>query len=92
MRLSVAPAFVSGGETVMLRKTATEVIGRPKQVFRVRMLGMTGRVAVLLLVLMLLPMLLTSWMIEQGWLLPGKNLYCAVPIFLIILIEPWTGG
>ncbi|WP_205244068.1 GGDEF domain-containing protein [Desulfobulbus alkaliphilus] len=49
---------------------------------------MTGRVAILLLALMLVPMLLTSWMIEQGWLLPGKNLYCAVPIFLLILIVP----
>lgn len=56
------------------------------------MLGMTGRVVMLLLVLMLLPMLLTAWMIEQGWLLPGKNLYCAVPIFLLILIVPLAKG
>jgi len=70
------------------RKVATGRVGRSRQIFRVRLLGMTGRVAILLFLLVLLPMSLTAWMIEQGRLRPGENLYFAVPFFLLFVLVP----
>ncbi len=62
----------------MLRKTT----------FHVRRFGMTSRVAVLFLFLTLIPMIWTSWLIETGHLIPGKNLYFALPILGFILLVP----
>lgn len=49
---------------------------------------MTSRIAVLLAAFTIIPMLGTSWLIETGRLVPGKNLYFALPILGIILLIP----
>jgi diguanylate cyclase (GGDEF)-like protein len=50
--------------------------------------GMTARVACLMLLFVFIPMIFTSISIEKGLLLPGKNLYMAIPLFFIILLIP----
>lgn len=69
-------------------KTNPPLIKDAKQTYRVWPIGMTGRVALILLCFTLLPMIFTGIMIEKGMLLPGKNLYIAVPVFFTVLIVP----
>lgn len=57
-------------------------------VFHVLRLGVTGRFALLILVIVILPMFLTSWLVESGNLPPGKNLYLAIPVTILILLFP----
>jgi len=59
-----------------------------KTTFHVRRFGMTSRIALLLTIVTTVPMLGTSWLIETGRLVPGKNLYFAIPILGIILLVP----
>lgn len=56
--------------------------------FKVWRVGITFRVVMQLLVLVIVPMLLTSWMIETGELLPGKNIYFLIPILALVLVIP----
>ena len=53
-------------------------------------LGISARMAVFLFLFLFLPMAATGICIEKGWLLPGKNLYLAVPLFFICLIVPFS--
>lgn len=61
-----------------------------KRCHKVCPVGMTGRVALVLILFTLLPMVATSIMIEYEMLLPGKNIYIAVPVFFGILIIPFS--
>lgn len=64
------------------------VAPRQRDAFRVRRLGMTGRVALLLLATVISPMLATCWMIEHQLLIPEKNIYIALPLLALILLLP----
>lgn len=59
-----------------------------KTTFHIRQFGMTSRIALLLTIVTIIPMIGTSWLIETDHLVPGKNLYFAIPILGIILIVP----
>lgn len=61
-----------------------------KRCYKVFPVGMTGRVALILALFTLLPMVVTSILIEKGMLLPGKNLYIGVPVFFGILLFPFS--
>ncbi len=56
--------------------------------FRVWPLGITTRVALLIVITVLIPMILTSWLIESSRLLPGNNYFFAFPIAVIFLLVP----
>ena len=62
--------------------------GQKKRRFHTWPLGITGRVAILIVLFILLPMLLTSWLIETGVLTPGNNLYFAIPLAVVFLLIP----
>lgn len=65
-----------------------EQYGRDDRGFHVWRLGMTGRIALFYSTLVLLPMGMTSWMIEMGWLEPGRNIYFALPVLFLLLLLP----
>ena len=52
--------------------------------------GITARVAIFLLIFLFVPMVLTGVLIEKGKLIPGENMYLAIPIFFIPLIIPFS--
>ncbi len=52
--------------------------------------SLTARVAVLLLIIFFIPIVLTGVAIEAGMLLPGRNVYLAIPIFLLPLLVPFS--
>lgn len=56
--------------------------------FRVHTVGITGRIAALLFFVCIIPMFATGILIENGNLLPGKNVYLAIPIVLIFILIP----
>jgi diguanylate cyclase (GGDEF)-like protein/PAS domain S-box-containing protein len=66
----------------------SDPLRKGKRVFRVLRLGITGRFVLFLLMIVLIPMVLTSWMIESEYLMPGKNLYIAVPLFFLFILIP----
>lgn len=57
-------------------------------VFHVSRFALTCRFSLLLLLIVIIPMFVTSWWIEEGYLMPGENAYVAIPLFLLILIVP----
>lgn len=59
-----------------------------RRVFKGLRLGITGRFVLFLVIVVLIPMVVTSWMIESGYLMPGKNLYIAIPLFFLFIIIP----
>lgn len=61
---------------------------QPRRLFKISRLSITGRVAVFLGFVVILPMIATSWMIESGYLMPGKNAYIAIPLVCIVLLIP----
>lgn len=73
-------------------RSELEQAGAEHQCFRVGQFGITERVACLLLVLVLVPMLLTSWLIETGQLVAGQNIYFAMPLVLLFLLIPVARG
>jgi len=56
--------------------------------YAVPRISITVSVAVLLFLVMILPMLITGLMIENGQLLPNKNHYLAIPVAMIFLLIP----
>lgn len=60
----------------------------PSSLYRVCRLGITGRIAILLCLITVLPMFITSYMIEAGRLQAGQNYYLVVPVLIIIMIIP----
>ncbi len=56
--------------------------------FRVWPLGITTRVALFIMVIVLIPMIFTSWLIESSRLLPGDNYYFAFPAAVVFLLTP----
>lgn len=56
--------------------------------FRVSSLSLVTRFSLLLLLVTIIPMLITAWWIEAGYLMPGENAYIALPLFFLILIIP----
>lgn len=52
--------------------------------------SITTRVAIFLLCCVVIPMFFTGLCIEKGYLLPGKNAYLAIPVFLIPLTVPFA--
>lgn len=61
-----------------------------RTIFKVSSLSITARVALFLLMFLFLPMVLTGICIENQMLLPGENMYLAIPIFFIPLIIPFS--
>nr|WP_320114997.1 GGDEF domain-containing protein [uncultured Desulfuromonas sp.] len=61
---------------------------KDKRCFHTWPLGITGRVAIFIVMFVLLPMLLTSWLIETGGLVPGNNIYFAIPLAVVFLLIP----
>ncbi len=59
-----------------------------KRRFKVLRFGITARFAFFLLLVTIIPMLITSLMIESGHLMPGKNVYVGIPIFFLFLLVP----
>ena len=56
--------------------------------FRVWPLGITTRVALFITIMVLLPMIATSWFIESGRLLPGNNYFFAFPVAVLFMLIP----
>jgi hypothetical protein len=54
--------------------------------FPVSRLSLTWRFSLLLLFIAVIPMVITTWWIETGSLMLGKNAYVAIPLFFLILI------
>ncbi len=50
--------------------------------------GVTTRFAFFLFFILLLPMTITGLLIEKGMLMPGKNVYLAIPLFFLFLLIP----
>ena len=75
-----------------IKQADTSAISPKTVYFRVWKMSMTSRVAILLLLLVVLPMTGTAWMIEVGWLLPGRNIYWMLPFLLLVLIVPCSKG
>ncbi|HKL82274.1 MAG TPA: hypothetical protein VJ879_07130 [Desulfobacter sp.] len=61
-----------------------------KRSYKVYPVGMTGRVALVLTLFTLLPMIITSIMIEKEMLLPGENFYIVAPVFLCVFLIPFS--
>ena len=53
-------------------------------------IGMTARFALLLMLLVFLPMIVTGILIEKGVLVPGKTFFLAIPVLFIILLFPFA--
>jgi len=58
--------------------------------FRVLRFGITVRFAFFLLQVTIIPMMVTSWMIESGYLMPGRNVYVGIPVFFLLLLVPFA--
>ncbi|SDD71623.1 diguanylate cyclase (GGDEF) domain-containing protein [Desulfuromonas thiophila] len=68
--------------------TPPEKIVAPQTCFHVWRLGMTGRTALVIALLVVLPQAFIAWLIETGSLPPGKNYFFTVPLLVAILILP----
>ena len=56
--------------------------------FSVTPIGITGRIAFLLILTVIAPMLLTGYLVETEKLAPGDNHYLAIPVILLFLLIP----
>ncbi|PIE73904.1 MAG: hypothetical protein CSA20_00890 [Deltaproteobacteria bacterium] len=61
-----------------------------KVMIPVSRMSITARVALLILLVVLLPMSLTTISYEYGWLVPGQNVILAVPIFFLFILLPFS--
>ncbi|WED23910.1 GGDEF domain-containing protein [Vibrio sp. JC009] len=65
----------------------TKQLQKHKQ-FNVTPIGVTGRIATLLTVTVIIPMLVTGILIENGKLAPGESHYLAIPIVILFILVP----
>ncbi len=58
--------------------------------YKIIPVGITTRVAIFLILMVFIPMILTGVAIEKALLLPGENMYLAIPVFFLPLIIPFS--
>lgn len=73
-----------------MKKRKTKSNEAEGKCYNVYSLGITVRVALFLLLFVFIPMILTGIGIEKQLLLPGENMYLAIPIFFIPLLIPFA--